>query len=95
MYDFELAVFLFVILDDKTIKDENLIDILPTMKDNAMKKPKLTDQIVRGSKDFRTGNKSVVNPPAKKPTDQESKKIIAIALTWIVKKVVMNFLYTF
>ena len=93
--DFELAVLLFVTMEDDEIKEENLEGLLPTMKDNTQKKPKITDQILTGSKDFRTGNKSVVNPPSRKPTELERKKMIAIAMAWIVKKVMTNFLYTF
>ena len=85
--DIELATFLFVIMNKEEVKQEKFEDILPTLKDPSQPKPKLTDQILTGSKDFRTGNKSVINPPRRKPTNEEKKSMIAIAFAWIIGKV--------
>ena len=69
--------------------------MLHSQKDATDNKPKLTDQEMVGGKDFRTGPKSKLNPPKRKPTESERKKMVAIAMSLIVKKVMTNFLYTF
>ena len=48
-----------------------------------------------GGDNFRTGLKSKLNPPRRKPTEAERKKMIAIAMSLIVEKVMVGFLYTF
>merc|ERR1711978_111267 len=45
--------------------------------------------------DFRTGTKTKLNPPKCRPTESQRKRMIAIAMSLIVEKVVTNFLYTF
>ena len=61
----------------------------------GQKKPRLIDQEVTGSDQFRPGEKSKLNPPKRKLNEMEIKKIIAITLAWIVQYVMENFLYTF
>ena len=58
-------------------------------------KPKITDPEMTGSDQFRNGPRSRLNPPIRKPTNQEKKKITAIAMGWLVKHIMTNFLYTF
>ena len=82
-------------MDDDEIEAEGLGEVLHSMKDPAENKPRLTDKEMVGGDDFRVGAKSKLNPPKRTPTEGESKKMMAIAMSLIVKKVMMNFLYTF
>ena len=91
----ELARFLFIMMEDEDIKAEGLERVVHTMKNPAEKKPRLTDQEMVGGDDFRTGQKSKLNSPKEKPTDAQIKKMVAIGMSLIVKKVMENFLYTF
>ena len=91
----ELARFLFVTMEDEDIHAEGLEDVVHTMKNPAEKKPKLTDQEMVGGEDFRTGLKTKLNPPKEKPTEAQTKKMVAIGMSLIVEKVMANFLYTF
>ena len=91
----ELARFLFVMMEVDDINAEGLAEVVHTMKNVEDKKPRLTDQEMVGGEDFRTGAKSKLNPPRRKPTEAESKKMIAIGMSLIVEKVMDNFLYTF
>ena len=93
--ELELARFLFVMMDQESISAEGLEDVLHTQKDPSEKKPRLIDSEMVGGDDFRTGEKSKLNPPVRKPTVVETKKMIAIAVSLIVKQVMTNFLYTF
>ena len=91
----ELARFLFIMMEDEEIKSEGLEDCIHTMKNPAQKKPRLTDQEMVGGDDFRTGIKSKMNPSRRKPTQDQSKRMVALAMSMIVEKVMANFLYTF
>ena len=91
----ELARFLFVMMEDETIKNEGLEDVLHTLQDPGGRKPRLTDQEMIGGDDFRTGPKTKLNPPKCKPTEVQIKRMVAIGLSLIVEKVMSNFLYTF
>ena len=93
--ELELARFLFVMMDQESISAEGLEDVLHTQKDPSEKKPRLTDSEMVGGEDFHIVDKSKLNPPARTPTDVETKKMIAIAVSLIVKQVMTNFLYTF
>ena len=57
--------------------------------------PKMTDQEMTGSEQFRVGPRSKLNPPKRQHNEEESKQIMAIAQSWIVKYIMSNFLYTF
>ena len=48
-----------------------------------------------GGEQFRTEPKTKLHPPGRKPTQQEVKKMTAIALSWLVKYIMTNFLYNF
>ena len=91
----ELARFLFVMMEEEDIIAEELSEVLHTMKNDEDRKPRLTDQEMVGGDNFRTGLKSKLNPPRRKPTEAERKKMIAIAMSIIVEKVMAGFLYTF
>ena len=82
-------------LQDEEIHTEGLEEVLHSQKDATESKPRLTDKEMVGGKDFRTGEKSKLNPPKRKPTNFERKKMVAIAMSIIVEKVMTNFLYTF
>ena len=58
-------------------------------------KPRLIDQEITGGNQFRNGPRSKLLPPKKSPTDQERKKLIAIAVSWLVRHTMTKFLYTF
>ena len=92
--DLEVSRFLTIALTDKEKKDNDLEDILHSVKDGE-KLPKMTDQEMTGSDQFRVGPRSKLNPPKRKPTEKESKMMMAIAMSWIVKYIMTNFLYTF
>ena len=91
----ELARFLFVMMEEEDIIAEELSEVLHTMKNDEDRKPRLTDQEMVGGDNFRTGLKSKLNPPRRKPTEAERKKMTAIAMSIIVEKVMAGFLYTF
>ena len=91
----ELARFLFIVMEDEDIKEEGLEKVVHTMKNPAERKPKLTDQEMVGGDNFRTGQKSKLNPPKEKPTEAQVKKMVAIGMSQIVERVMANFLYTF
>ena len=82
-------------LHDNEIQTEGLKEVLHSQKDDTESKPKLTDKEIVGGNDLKTGEKSKLNPPKRKPTDSERKQMLAIAISIIVKKVMTNFLYTF
>ena len=89
--DLELSRFLFIMMGDEEIAAQGLDDVLHTLKDPSAKKPRLTDKEIVGGDDFRTGAKSMLNPPVRKPTPLESKKMTAIAMSLIVKQEMTNF----
>ena len=91
----ELARFLFVMMEEEDINAEGLKDVVHTMKNDEDKKPGITDQEMVGGEDFRTGLKSKLNPPRRKPTEAQRKRMVAIGMSLIVEKVMENFLYTF
>ena len=82
-------------MDEDDINAEGLTDVVQTMKNDEDRKPRLTDQEMVGGEDFRTGLKSKLNPPRRKPTEAQRKKMVAIGMSLIVEKVMENFLYTF
>ena len=86
--------FLKVVLNDEEIEEEDIVDLLHTVKDGE-DKPKLTDQEITGGVQFRTGPRSKLLPPKRSPSNLERKKMSAMAMGWIVKHTMPNFLYTF
>ena len=93
--ELELARFLYIMMDDEDIAAEGMEDLLHTMKDPSENKPRLTDKEMVGGDNFRKEAKSKLNPPARQPNPSETKKMTAIAMSLIVKKVMTNFFYTF
>ena len=93
--DLELSRFLFVMLEEEEIAARGLENLLHTQKDPSERKPRVTDQEMVGGDNFRTGARSKLNPPARKPTEEERKMMTALAMSVIVEKVMKNFLYTF
>ena len=65
------------------------------LEDEEISAQGLEDQEMVGGDDFRTGARSKLNPPARTPTEEERKMMIALEMYLIVKKVMTNFLYTF
>ena len=91
----ELARLLFILMEEEEIATQGLEDVIHTMKNPNDRKPKLTDQEIVGGDDFRTGLKSKLNPPKEKPNVFQKRRMVAIAMSLIVEKVMTNFLYTF
>ena len=87
----ELARFLFVMMDEDDIEAEGLADVVHTMKNDEDRKPRLTDQEMVGGDDFRAGLKSKLNPPRRKPTEAQRKKMVAIGMSLIIQKVNLKF----
>ena len=92
--DLELSRFLTVGLSDKDIEEENLGDLVHRVKDGEHK-PRFTDQEITGGAQFREGPRSKLLPPGRQPSSLERNKMSAIAMGWIVKHTMKNFLYTF
>ena len=84
--------FLSVVLKDEEKVEDKLEDLLHTL--NAGQ-PRLIDQEITGSAQFRNAEKSKLNPPKRKPNEMELKKMFSITLVWIVKYVMENLLDTF
>ena len=91
--DEELARTLAVVLTDEEVKDEDLEELVHSVKDGETK-PKITDQEITGGEQFRKA-RSRLNPPRRKPNNQQRKKMVAIMFEWLVKFIMNNFLYTF
>ena len=89
----ELARTLAVVLTDEEVKNEELEELVHTVKDSETK-PKVTDQDITGGEQFRQ-ERSRLNPPRRKPNIQERKKMVAIMFEWLVKFIMDNFYYTF
>ena len=70
----ELARFLFVMMEEEDINAEELTDVVHTMKNVEDKKPRMTDQEMVGGEDFRTGFKSKLNPPRRKPKKPKERE---------------------
>ena len=81
-------------LTEDDIEKEGIADLLHTVKENDTK-PKLTDQEITGGEGFRQGPRSKLNPPPRKPTTKERKRLTAILLCWLVKYIMNQFIYTF
>ena len=81
-----------IALTDEEIRNEGLGELLHTTKP-GMTKLKMTDQEMTGGEQFRTEPKTKLHPPGRKPTQQEVKKMTAIALSWLVKYIMTYFLY--
>ena len=92
--DLEQSRFLFLALNEDEIEAEGIAELLHTVKEGETK-PKLTDQEMTGGEQFRTEPRTRLNPPGRNPTAQEKKKLTAIALGWLVKHIMTNFLYSF
>ena len=90
----ELSRFLKIVLTDEEIADDKIEELIHSVKDGESK-PKITDPEMTGSDQFRHGSRSRLNPPTRKPTDQEKKKLTAIAMAWLVRHIMTNFIYTF
>ena len=93
--EIELARLLFILMDEEEIASEGLENVIHTMRNRSERKPKLTDQEIVGGDDFRTGAKTKLNPPKERPNNAQKRKMIALAMSLIVEKVMANFLYTF
>ena len=55
----------------------------------------MTDQKITGGDQFRSVPRSKLHPPGRKPSDQERKRLTAIAMGWLVWHIMTNFLYNF
>ena len=60
-------------IDEGDIETEGLEEVLHTKKDPSENKPRLIDKEMVGGEDFRTGEKSKLNPPKRIPTEAERK----------------------
>ena len=67
-------------MNDEEIQAESFEDLLHTLKDPVDKKPRLTDKEMFDRDDFRTGTRSVLNPPTRNRTEDERKKMVALAM---------------
>ena len=72
--DLEQSRILFLALTEEEIEEEGIKDILHSVKEGETK-PKLTDQEITGSDQFRTSHRSKLDPPIRKPTHLERKKL--------------------
>ena len=81
-------------LTDHEKKENRLEELLHTVKEGE-EMPKMTDQEITGSDQFRFGPRSKLNEPKRQPTEAESKLMMAVALSWVVKYIMTNFMYTF
>ena len=84
--DLELSIFLFVMMQEDKIKEEGLEDVLHSQKDTTENIPRLTDKEMFGGDDFRNAAKSKIIPPKRDPSPSERKRMVAIAMSLIVKK---------
>ena len=89
-----MSRFLTVALSDKDIEEENLGDLMHRVKEGE-DKPEFRDQEITGGTQFRQGPRSKFLPTERQPNSHERKKMSAIAMGWIVKQTMRNFLYTF
>ena len=90
----ELSRFLDLALTEEEIKAEGISDLLNTIKEGESK-VKMTDQEMNGGDQFRREPRSKLHPSGRKPSDQERKRLTAIALGWLVGHIMTNFLYNF
>ena len=84
--------FFYIALTDEKINNEGIGDILHTIKPGETK-PKMTDQDITGGEQLRIEPKTKLLPPGRKPTRHENKKMVALAMAWLVKRIINNFLH--
>ena len=88
----ELARYVPVTVDEKAIEDSGLMDVVMTRKTHLGRKPKVTGYEM--NKEWDEDN-TIWNPPVRDPTDEERKKMIALAVSEEVRFVMKNHLFKF
>ena len=88
----ELSRFLCLVMTEEEIEAEGIRELVHTVKERESK-PKFTEQEMTGGEQFRIGPRSKLNPPVKSPSALEIKKLVAIALGWLVEHIMIFFFF--